>query len=455
MSRASILGLHLAAGIAAAIGCGSAHAEEPAPGPWPLAGDTPAYSAPAEPEDAAVPTVEELAAPLALRDALAMALIGNPELAAFSWETRASEARALQAGALRNPELDFRYTNFADVPLNPDESRRRLILSQVLEMGAKRGRRYRLAQTERSLAVWDYETKRVEVAADVTARFVAVVGAQQRVAALRRSVEFYGEVAASVAKLVELGSLGAVEIHRVNRALGLARIDLSSAESRLGAARARLATTWGSSKPVFTEAEGDLQPAAPLPDLERVLALAVDGPAIARWKAEAERGRAALALAKAERVPDLTYGAGVRWDDDIGDRDYLVDVELELPVFDRNKGGVREAHYDIAKAEANRRAAETATKAEVTEVYYALAEADGRARLLRDEVVPAARATMEALETAFQRQVADHDDLLDARRDLARAEIDLVDALVDYHQRLAHLESLTGHGLDDAGVPSE
>lgn len=42
---------------------------------------------------------------LTLRQALGSALMRNPELRAFSWEVRAREAAALQAGLLHNPTI--------------------------------------------------------------------------------------------------------------------------------------------------------------------------------------------------------------------------------------------------------------------------------------------------------------------------------------------------------------
>ena len=75
-----------------------------------------------------------------LRDALAAALLGNPDLAAFSWEVRAREARTLQAGRFPNPEL---ATEFEDFGGSGDRSgwqsaQSTLSLSQLIELGGKR-----------------------------------------------------------------------------------------------------------------------------------------------------------------------------------------------------------------------------------------------------------------------------------------------------------------------------
>jgi cobalt-zinc-cadmium efflux system outer membrane protein len=69
---------------------------------------------------------------------------------------------------------------------------------------------------------------------------------------------------------------------------------------------------------------------------------------------------------------------------------------------------------------------------------------------LREEVLPAARASLEAHRLGFERTAANVGDLLDARRDLARAEVQYTDALVDYHLALAALEGLVGQRLAEA-----
>jgi cobalt-zinc-cadmium efflux system outer membrane protein len=456
MTASRTLTFRAAIGLAAALGCCWALASDPLPSPQEIAKDTPTFRAPAEPPGKEAPEetpAPEPVGPLALRDALALALMRNPELAVFSWETRASEARALQAKKVPNPELDVRVYRLG-IPrgsIEPDDKRTRVVLSQVLELGSKRKRRFNLARTEHSLAEWDYEAKRVEVAAVVAARFVAVLGAQRRVESQRRFVEYFEAMYERVKGLVEVGSMRSVEIHQTQRQVGLARIDLRRAEAELSAARLRMAAAWGSQSPRFEEAVGDLEDVATYPDIDTVIQLARQGPAIARWDAELARSEAALAVAKSGRVPDIRAGAGVRWQEHTEDEDYLIDLEIDLPLFDRKQGDIREARYGMSRAEAGRRAAEAETADAIAEFYYLLVEADARRSTLHDDVLPAARATFEAHRLGFDSQAENLGDLLDARRDLARAEVDYTDALVDYHQAFVTLEGIVGQGL----TPSE
>ncbi len=391
----------------------------------------------------------EAAAPLSMDEARALALLGNPELEAFSWEIRSREAKAVQAGQPPNPELDVRLTRL-DIPQGgqpQEDGRWRVLYSQELELGGKGRRRHELARTEQDLAEWDYRAKRDEVTARVTGRFTAVLGAQRRVELLRDSVEFFDDLRDKVSSLVESGAMGSLAMHDVKSRAGLARIDLQQAEFQLEAARFGLAAQWGNDSPKFTEALGDLERTHEIPSLETVLDLAQRTPAVARWKAERARAEAALALGKAGRIPDVTAGAGLRWEENTDERDYLVDVEVTLPILDRKRGEIRAARFDMRRAEAGGRAAEIVTNEKIVERYYELAHSNSRKQTLLDDVLPAVRASFEAHRRVLESRSASLRDLLDARRDLAQAEIDYTQALVDWHTSFAELEAIVGEPL--------
>ena len=86
---------------------------------------------------------------ITLRKAVPLALMHNPELEAFSLERRVREARALQAGLLPNPDLEFMvedalgsggFSGFGG-------SQATLQLSQLVELGGKRAARLRVAES--------------------------------------------------------------------------------------------------------------------------------------------------------------------------------------------------------------------------------------------------------------------------------------------------------------------
>src|SRR5262245_60728610 len=110
--------------------------------------------------------VEEPRGVIRLQQVLTLTLLRNPELAAFSFDMRAAEARALQAGIWPNPQLGVEVENVAGTGSTTKGVRAAettLQLSQLIELGGKRAKRMRLAGLERELTSWDYEVKRLDV----------------------------------------------------------------------------------------------------------------------------------------------------------------------------------------------------------------------------------------------------------------------------------------------------
>ena len=98
---------------------------------------------------------------LMLREALAMALLGNPELAKSAFSVRIAEAHSLQAGLGPNPEIEVEFENFAGsgAASGTDSMETTVALSQAIPLGGDIEYRQRVAQLHGELAGWDYEAQ--------------------------------------------------------------------------------------------------------------------------------------------------------------------------------------------------------------------------------------------------------------------------------------------------------
>ena len=197
---------------------------------------------------------------LTLRQALALALSRSPELAAFDYDIRIGEARILQAKLLPNPEAEFTGENIAGSGdyAGGQRSENTLLLGQLIELGGKRRARVREATVGRDLAGFDYETKKREVFLKTAEHFVDLLAAQRRVALNEELVRLADEFFPAVVKRMEAGKASTLEKTRFDVAVASARIDLEQARRDVLAARQRLAAQWGSTRPRFASAVGDL-----------------------------------------------------------------------------------------------------------------------------------------------------------------------------------------------------
>jgi len=421
----------------------------------PLGRDVPVYQPkPGDPERLEAPPIQNPTGAVSLRDAVTLALLHNPGLAAFAWETRAREARMLQARRPPNPTLSVlaedvgasRLTGRTlDEPVQPQTT---IHLSQVIELGGKRAARSQLAMRDRDLAAWDYETARIDVLTDVSRAFTDVLAGQETVALAQETSQLVEQVQQSVGARVVAGVVSPIEETRAAVALAAVRVESARARRALDASRTRLALLWGSPMPAFTVAVGDLKAEpAPLPSISDLAARIEDSPELARWAAEMSQRQAVFAVERSKRVPDVSVAAGYRRYTYIDSNAFLVEASIALPFFDRNRGGIEEARSRVAKAHEERRAVQARVAAALTDEYAALASAHDEVTALRSAVLPGSQQTFDAVSEGYRLGKFGYLDVLDAQRTLISAGIQYLRALSDYHKAAANVERLLGTPL--------
>ncbi|MBL7223238.1 MAG: TolC family protein [Candidatus Brocadiae bacterium] len=390
-----------------------------------------------------------------MRQALTAALLGNPNLSAASWDIRAAEARALQAGLLPNPELEAEAEEMAGggERSGVDAAEVSLVLSQPIELGGKRAKRVRTARLEGQLVGWDYKAERRGVLAATAKAFVGLLAAQERVRLTGELVRLSEHTYQNVTEKVRAGKVSKVEGDKAQVELAMSRIELVRAQHELTSRRAELAATWGSRSATFDRVMGQLDGAVHVPPFEQLIPLLTSHPRAARWPAEVEHREAKLAQERAARVQDITLSAGVQHFNEDDGHAFIVGIGVPLPLFDRNQGGIREAETELAKAHDERRAAQVELRSELVEAYERLTTAHAEATALKQEVLPAAQAAFDAAGEGYRQGKFGYLDVLDAQRTLFEARQKLIDALAAYHEASADVEGLIGQSLESATSP--
>lgn len=386
---------------------------------------------------------------LTMADALRLALQHNPTLAGFAAEIRASDAAALQAGLLPNPELGIEVENFAgqDDLQGFDGAETTLALSQLIELGDKRSKRQQVAVLEKDLAGWDYQGKKIEVLASAAKAFIQVLVAQEQVSLNDELVRLAEKTAAAVSERADAGKVSPMENTRAQVELAAARSEAHKAFRELEAARQRLSAFWGAERAGFTRVVGDLDEITPLPPEEAIRSLPQSNPVLARWQSELDRSEAVLDLARSEAVPDLNFTAGVRNFQDTGNNALVVGVSLPIPLFDRNQGGVGEARAKLEKARQEQRAAKVTLQTELAETWQSLSAAYVESSTLRDKILPGAHEAYESTELGYREGKLDFLQMLDAQRTLFTVKRQYLLALGGYHMTSTDMERLIGASL--------
>jgi cobalt-zinc-cadmium efflux system outer membrane protein len=431
----------------------SSYAEEPFRAqPRPLGKDIKTYN-PINGDDEFVISegYNEPTGSITLRQALSLALIRNPQLKAFSWEVRAREAQALQAGLLPNPELeslleDFGGTGSVEGFKGTETT---ILLSQLIPLAGKISKRKKLAALNTNLAGWDYETVRLDVFTNTAKAFTDVLAAQKQLKLSEELAALAKRVYNTVAEQASAGEISPIQERRAKVALSQTEISLARARRELEAARKQLVLQWGSTQPLFEYADGNLDLVLPIPSYDHLAEFISRNPDIARWAAEMEQREAALKLEKAKAIPDPIVSGGYRHISEKDDNAFVVGLSIPLPFFDRNQGNILEARRRISQGEEEKRSAEVGAYASLTAAYKDLTSAYEEVLLLKNEILRDAQSAYESIFEGYREGKFSLLDVLDAQRTVFDADFQYIQALRSYHLSLANLERLTGTPIEE------
>lgn len=389
---------------------------------------------------------------LTLPDAVALALLNNPELAEYSWQVRANEARVIQAGLRPNPEGlvivedvfgtgRFRGTREAQVTMQ---------LSQAIELGGKRAARVAAAAGSRDLASREYEVKRVEVLARVTERFIDLLAAQQLVGLAKATLQLDGQTLDATARRVTAGAGSLLDERKARIEVARGRIVAEHAEHELAVARRELAATWGSTTPRFERIEGDLFGRRAFPSYERLTEDLARAPDMLHRLSEKQLREAEVRLADTKRVPTPIVAAGIRHLEGPNDEAVVFGLIVPLPTSDRNQGGRAEARALLSKSEESRRTTEVRLRTLIFALHQELRHASAALDALEGEILPQAEESVSLSRRGFIEGRFSYLDLADAERTLRAVRKERIETAASYHHLVLEIERLTGEPIDAA-----
>ncbi|ANE57960.1 MULTISPECIES: TolC family protein [Methylomonas] len=401
-------------------------------------------------------TIEEPVGSLVLSQALALALTRNPELSAFSWESRAQEAATLQAGLFPNPTFNANAANFGNQVIKGfDGDVVTLELSQLIELGGKRTARMEAASLTKQLADWDYETKRADVLTQVTQAFIDVLAAQQRLTLTQQIHELANQTTVTTSARVQAGKVSPVEETKAKVARASVQIELMRAQKELEAARKRLAAGWGSTTPRFETVSGNLESIQAPASLESLAQRLSKNPDLARWATEITQRQALITMEKSKAIPDVTATVGASKYLMPNDYALVVGFSMPLPVFDRNQGRIQEAEHRLTKAEDELRSTEVRIATALNTAYQALDTAHSEITTLQQDILPGAQSAYDAACEGYRLGKFGFLDVLDAQRTLFSAKNQYLLALAEYHKSVANVERLVGSNMNETEADSQ
>jgi len=191
---------------------------------------------------------------------------------------------------------------------------------------------------------------------------------------------------------------------------------------------------------------------------EQLLAWAAQvNPEVRALTGEIAARRLGIELARKEYFPDITVGVsaidtgsarGAMSVSDSGKDPVIAMISLNIPIWwDKISAGVRQARWRHLRAVNDKAALLNNLSADVAMALFEFQDAGRKVSLYRDTLIPKAKQSLEASQTAYTSGKADFQDYLDAQRVLLEFQLSRDRSRADRAQSMAKLDMLIGKAL--------
>jgi cobalt-zinc-cadmium efflux system outer membrane protein len=397
-------------------------------------------------------TASAAAEGITIEEAVRLALHDNPALQAQQQMTTAAEGELRQARTFpHNPRLEWEGLTGHERNATRQKARKFTTkLSQELPLGGKWHQRIQIAAAGLDRTQWDVQNAQRELVQEVKETFYRLLFledkrtfADQAVALAQRLADIADErYRAGDSPQLEV-NLARVEVHNVRRQ----RLEVLS---QLTQARLTLNRLLGRPVDAPLAVSGTLDAPSPPLDLEPLRQQALQQrPDLRSRTAAIDAARAEVALARAQRVPDVEVAFVFEREEISEDirQTFGGSVAVPLPLWNRHTGAIAAAQARTRAAALERTTLQHVVATEVATTIAELQRLRASLQLFQDTILPQSRANLDLLHQAFAAGEMGIGPLITEQRAFIDRQHDYLATRFAYRTSLVALESSVGGGI--------
>lgn len=388
---------------------------------------------------------------ITISDAVSIFLQQNLQLVAARYDIDMADAEKLTARLRPNPQLSV---GFADLPLDFNgnivkEQTFSYGISQTFELGGKRRKRIDAANANSDLAQGQFQMVLWQLTNDLKKRFYAVLLTEALLKLAKENQTTFAETIKHTTELYQLGEISGLDLQRLEIEKFKFDTDVANSERDYELAVRDLRVTLGGDyRAMDIEVAGTIDYYQPyefsLADLrDKALAARPDLKAAQLSERAAD---ASIRLQDAQRIPDLTLGAGI---DQVptGTSTYTFGVGITLPVSNRNQGERAKALIEKKKAQNEQQLVTNQVVSDVDKALVAFEVQKRRVELYRTGVLTKVNDIQNLTEFSLKAGESSTLELLDAIRTRRETLAGFYQTLFDYQVSLLDIELATATPL--------
>ncbi len=381
-----------------------------------------------------------------LETVLALAAGNNPTIQQARLHVSAETSKALQAGLYPNPVLMYVGEKIGSDGSAGEfqgfEVSQRFVTAGKLQLSRLKYRQR--AHVAEHLAI--AQTYRVTNAVEV--QFIEALAASMRLE-LQREIEKTAEDGAvTTREQYNQGQANLTAVRRANVMLQKQRLERMATENEYRDALRRLSAIVGVPLSIGPT-EGELRPSNALESFDTILArLITESPEVLAARAKLRVDQTTVRREQVEWIPDVTVQGGPGYNFSNGDDVYNAGVQIELPIYDRNQGTIRQACQDLRRQQFEIQRMELHLKERLASAYRTYATALQHATEYDRVVIPELRAAYRQLLVSYKDNRIAWPDVLEGQRDYFQARMQQIDQFKHVRQQ----ETMINGFLLDGGL---
>jgi len=406
-----------------------------------------AATPPAPPQAPALPARRAIT----ISDAVSIFLQQNLQLVASRYDIDSADAEKLTARLRPNPEISV---GFSDIPLSFRDNFIKpqtfnYDISQTFELGGKRRKRIEAANANSEVAQAEFQIVVWQLTNDLKKKFYTVLLAESLLKLSQDNQKTFAEIIAHTKEVFQLGEISGLDLQRLEIEKFKFDTDVANSERDYEVALRDLRVTLGGDyRSMDIEVAGAIDYYQPyefsLTDLrDKALAARPDLKAAQLSERAAD---ASIRLQDAQRIPDVTLGAGVEQVPQAGNT-FNVGIAIPLPVHDRNQGERAKALIDKRKAQNQQQLISNQVLSDVDKAEVAFEIQKRRVELYRTGVLTKVDDIQRLTEFSLKAGESSTLELLDAIRTRRETLAGFYQTLFDYQVSLLDLELATATPL--------
>ncbi len=347
-----------------------------------------------------------------LQQVVEFAKQNNGNVKALHEEKGIREAGKIKAGLFPNPVLELDVTT-GELTGSKFENTLSVGVSQEFLTAGKRGKRLQAAAKECESFDRQVDNSGRLLMEEVKSIFYDLLLAGKKVELAERSIALNDQLLDITRQRFASGDVPELEVNLARVEMARSEERKAGAERELYPAKARLLLLIGLPQEEAASFSGTLEgkPFAKTLGELKGLALA-KRPDLKALEAETARGDAEVALARAERIPNITVGVGYQREnsaidvagEEIKSRDNLIGMKLSIPIplFDRNQAGIKEAKARKGSAENRYSFTRLVIEREVESAFARMTMAEKSLSIYTRDIIPQLEENLKVVQEAYR-----------------------------------------------------